>query len=95
MSELLAVHVEGPDDIIAVASREEGEKLATEINQAQTDLISNADDQTRGLYPAVHASIVPWEWGPGAHAEMLIEQQEEEKRIQKAIAMRRAAQETK
>jgi hypothetical protein len=82
MRELLAVHVEGPDDIIAVASREEGEKLVTEINQWQADLISSADDQTRGLYPAIHASVVPWEWGPSAHAEILIEQQEDEKRFQ-------------
>lgn len=82
MSELLAVHVEGPDDIIAVASREEGEKLIEEINKTQRDLIASAPADKRDLYPLVQASVIKWEWEPARHAELLIEQQEDEKRFQ-------------
>lgn len=68
MSNLLwAVHVEGPDDVIAAADRAEADAKAVEINAAWETFSQRPDASDND--PRWHATVVPWEWSAEDHAE--------------------------
>lgn len=73
---LWAVHVQGPDDVIAATCKEAAERYAQGLNdwyQARTQE-PDFDPET---FPRVHAEVVPWPYGRQAHTEALREQAEE------------------
>ncbi len=62
---LWAVHIEGPDDIIAAADAAEAHTKATEINQAW-EIFSRRPDASEND-PRWHAVVVPWPWSAREH----------------------------
>lgn len=66
---LWAVHVEGPDDVIAVDSLESAHKLADMINKSQAHLIESAPEDKRDLYLNVQASVITCDWDAEIHAK--------------------------
>lgn len=65
--ELWAVHIEGPDDVIACADRAEADTRAAEINQAWAQFRQRPDASDND--PRWHAVVVPWTYGSDDHAE--------------------------
>jgi hypothetical protein len=65
--ELWAVHVEGPDDVIAAADRAEANTKAAEINQAWEEFRQRPDASEND--PRWRAVVVPWTYGAAEHAE--------------------------
>lgn len=70
-----AVHVQGPDDIVAAADRTDADRLASEINEFMAQTMGRPDASPND--PHLHAVVVPWEWTAEAHAEALTRQAEE------------------
>lgn len=71
MPELWAVHVQGPDDILAAASKEAADKQAAEINAAfqQFQRRAGASD----FDPRWHAVVARWDGTAEEHARYLAE----------------------
>ena len=69
-TDLWAIHVQGPDDIIAVADREEGEKYAKGYNDAYVKF-TQRPDHNPSLDGRWHAVVIPWpeDWSAEDHAE--------------------------
>lgn len=65
---LWAVHIEGPDDIIAAADRAEADRCAGWINNWYTAVTKRPDFDAE-TFPRVHADVVEWPFSPAAHAE--------------------------
>jgi hypothetical protein len=64
---LYAVHVQGPDDIIAAPSKREAEILANKLNEFFAEI-------SRGKAPAaptIEAVVITWPYAPSSHATML------------------------
>lgn len=67
--QLWAVHVEGPDDIIACADRAEADERAAGINAAYESFSKRPDaSELDGRW---HATVIPWpaDWPAEDHAE--------------------------
>lgn len=65
---LWAVHVQGPDDIIATVDRAEADQHAEAINawyERQT-MRPDFDPET---FPRVHAEVIEWPYSRTGHAE--------------------------
>jgi len=67
-TELWAVHIEGPDDIIACADRAEADQRTKEINDAW-ETLSRRPDANPELDGRFHAVVIPWEWSALEHTE--------------------------
>lgn len=67
---LWAVHVHGPDDMLAMPDREAAEDAAWEINAFQASHDA-AHPDTTGFRPVVQAFAEPWPWSEEGHAEEL------------------------
>lgn len=67
--ELWAVHVEGPDDLFAVASRKDAEAQAEEINVWREAFAKRLGDVQPD--PNWHAVVVPWAGTAEDHARAL------------------------
>lgn len=63
---LYAVHVQGPDDIIAAPSKREAEVLAEKLNSFFAG-ISSASPAA----PTIEAVVIAWPYAPSAHADEL------------------------
>lgn len=71
MPELWALHMEGPDSVIPMASKEEAEAKAKETNDAyelfkQRPNASEHDARWHGV-------VIPWPYSAEGHAEALAE----------------------
>ncbi len=66
---LWAIHVIGPDDIIAVNSLSEAIDKARELNAGIEAIESSLPDD--GLTPKCFASVIEWTDGPCRHAKLL------------------------
>ncbi|MCC8396194.1 hypothetical protein LJ656_26755 [Paraburkholderia sp. MMS20-SJTR3] len=76
MSEQLwCVHIEGPDDFIAVESEQAARREASAINA----YLDGAGQDPRA--PHVHATAVHWPYGATSHARALDEDHEDLKRM--------------
>lgn len=64
---LWAVHVEGPDDVLAAADRADAETHANAINEWYARW-STRPDADPGLDPRVHANVIEWDGTPEDHA---------------------------
>lgn len=62
---LYAVHVQGPDDIIAAPSKREAEVLAEKLNAFFVSLKSGP------AAPTIEAVVIAWPYAPSAHADEL------------------------
>lgn len=64
---LYAVHVQGPDDIIAAPSKREAEVLAEKLN------VFFAEIKQKGgpAAPTIEAVVIAWPYAPSSHATML------------------------
>ena len=71
MSELWAVHVEGPDDVVAMVDKESAEREAAAIN-AFWERYKQRPDASEHL-PNVTASVIPWDGPAWQHAADLAE----------------------
>lgn len=68
MTELWAVHVEGPDeDVIAAASFDEAADIAGQMNAAY-ELFTQRPDASEAD-AKWHAVVIPWDGTPQEHAE--------------------------
>lgn len=67
-STLWAVHIEGPDDIIATVDRDEADQQARQINDWYTAVTKRPDFDAE-TFPRVHADVIEWPFSPAAHAE--------------------------
>lgn len=72
-TELWAVHVQGPDDVLAAADRTDADRLASEINEFMAQMMGRPDASPND--PKILAVVVPWEGTAEHHAEALAEQQ--------------------
>lgn len=72
-AELWAVHVQGPDDILAAADRTDADRKASEINEVAEQIANRPDASPDD--PRLHAVVVPWDGTAEEHAEALAEQQ--------------------
>lgn len=70
---LWAVHVQGPDDIVAEASRESADRNATALNDWYAARTKD-DDFDPVTFPRIHAEVIPWPYSREAHAEALASQ---------------------
>jgi hypothetical protein len=72
MTDLWAIHVEGPDSVLAMPSREVAEEKAKQINDTYEAFIARP-----GARPDVDvrwcAAVVPWPYTAEGHAEALPE----------------------
>jgi hypothetical protein len=66
-TELWAVHIEGPDDIVAAADRHEADTKATEINAAYETFAKRPDASEFDV--RWHANVVPWPFSTVDHVE--------------------------
>lgn len=64
---LWAVHVHGPDDVLAAESREDAETEAREINEWWATHRAE-HPATPGISPNLHAVAEPWPFSDGDHA---------------------------
>lgn len=67
VEKLWAVHVLGPDDILAMPDRETAETVAAQINGVAQDFASRPS--ASDLDPHVSAEVVEWPWDFQAHGE--------------------------
>jgi hypothetical protein len=67
VTDLWAVYVAGPDDVIAAPSKAEAEAEAQRLNDWFPTL------QRGPLSPTLHATVVPWPYSPEGHAADLTE----------------------
>lgn len=70
---LWAVHVQGPDDILAEVSRESADRNAEAVNGWYAGQRGRPDYDPR-TFPRVHAEVIPWPYSREAHAEALASQ---------------------
>lgn len=68
---LWAVHVLGPDDLVPVKDRAEGDRLAAEINDMARQWRERPDASP--LDPRISAELVPWDGSAEQHAASLAE----------------------
>lgn len=68
-TQLWAVHVQGPDSVIAQPSRQAAETYVAEINQAYEVLAQRPDASEAD--PRWHGVVIPWDGTPQQHAEEL------------------------
>lgn len=73
---LWSVHVQGPDDILAVVDRAEADKQAAQINDWYA-AVTQRPDYDPETFPRVHADVIEWPFSPSAHAEQLAEREGE------------------
>ncbi len=73
---LWAVHVQGPDDIIAEPSKATAEQNAAALN-AWYEKRSQEPDFDPETFPRIHAEVIAWPYAREAHAEALTRQAEE------------------
>lgn len=73
MTELWAVHVEGP--ILATPSREAAEAVATALNRDYE--VFKARPTASPHDAGWHAVVIEWPYDPDGHAESLAQQAEE------------------
>jgi hypothetical protein len=64
---LYAVHVQGPDDIIAAPSKREAEVLADKLNAFFAEITQKSGPAA----PTIEAVVIKWPYAPSAHAEEL------------------------
>jgi hypothetical protein len=64
---LYAVHIQGPDDIIATPGKREAEVLAEKLNAFFASLKSGP------AAPTIEAIVIKWPYTPPSHAEALAE----------------------
>jgi hypothetical protein len=64
---LYAVHVQGPDDIIAAPSKREAEVLADKLNAFFAEIKRGRGEN----YPTTDAVVITWPYAPSAHATEL------------------------
>jgi hypothetical protein len=67
-TKLWAVHVEGPDDVIAAVDRAEADTRAKEINEMY-EAFTKRPDADPAVDPRWHASVVEWPYDLADHAE--------------------------
>jgi hypothetical protein len=67
--QLWAIHVLGPDDILAVESREAGEVWARQLNET---FEAYRAENPNPLAPRMRVEVVPWRGTAEAHAEELV-----------------------
>jgi hypothetical protein len=73
-TELWAVHIEGPDSMLAMPSKEEAEKRADELNAGYAQYASKPGRQAERL-AKWHAVVVPWPGTAEGHAEELADEE--------------------
>ncbi|CAH2910831.1 MAG: hypothetical protein CPSOU_1859 [uncultured Paraburkholderia sp.] len=61
-----AVHIQGPDDIIAAPGKREAEVLAEKLNSFFESLKSGP------AAPTIEAVVIKWPFAPTSHAEELV-----------------------
>jgi hypothetical protein len=66
---LYAVHVQGPDDIIAAPGRREAEVLADKLNA----FFAEIKQKSGPAAPIIEAVVIKWPYTPPSHAEALAE----------------------
>lgn len=67
---LWCMHVPGPDEVYARASREDAEQAAEKHNAAVRGFLEAASLQVDDL-PNLMAVVIPWPWSAERHAENL------------------------
>jgi hypothetical protein len=67
---LWAIHVQGPDDVIAVADRDEAQQHADGINRRYAEHTRDPEFDP-GVYPRIRAVVIEWPYDRAAHAEDL------------------------
>jgi hypothetical protein len=72
MSDLWAVHVQGPDDVLAMEDKPAAERRAAEINE-WFERWSQRPEADPGLDPRIHAEVIAWPHSAEGHAEALAE----------------------
>lgn len=65
---LWAVHIQGPDDVIATVDRSEADQRAGQINDWYTAVTKRPDFDAE-TFPRVQADVIEWPFSPAAHAE--------------------------
>jgi hypothetical protein len=65
-AELWAVHVQGPDDVLAAATRGDAEREADRINAAW-EAYRVHFPVIHGISPDLHAVVIPWDDSPELH----------------------------
>lgn len=69
MAELWAMHVQGPDSVIAMASKEDAEREAAQMNAAYEEFKKRPDaSENDGRW---HAVVIPWDGSEEEHAQCL------------------------
>ena len=66
---LYAVHVQGPDDIIAAPSKRESEVLADKLNVFFAEIKKERGEN----YPTIDAVVIAWPGSAASHARQLAE----------------------
>jgi hypothetical protein len=74
---LWALHVQGPDDIVAEPDRGSAERNAAQLNDWY-ESVTKRDDYDPEMFPRVHAEVIEWPFSPQAHVDALAEQAEPE-----------------
>ena len=69
ITELWAVHVKGPDDILPMPDRATAHKKAAELNELLASLRNRADVSPHD--PRMAAEVVPWDGDAEDHAVYL------------------------
>jgi hypothetical protein len=64
---LYAVHVQGPDDIIAAPSKREAEVLAEKLNAFFVEMAQKSGPAS----PLIEAVVITWPYAPSSHATLL------------------------
>lgn len=70
---LWAVHVQGPDSIIAMPDLETAEKRAGEWNAMFADMMAKLPESRRRFAPTMHAEVIPYTGGVRGHAKQIAE----------------------
>jgi hypothetical protein len=73
---LWAVHVQGPDDIVAEQSRESADRNAAILNQWYEDRTKEPDFDPK-VFPRIHAEVIEWPYAREVHADALVRQAED------------------
>lgn len=80
---LWAVHVEGPDDILAMPSKADAEKYANHLNAAYEQFTRRPDHDSE-LDPRWHGVVIPWDGTTAEHDAYLAELREDDEVMQAA-----------
>lgn len=71
MTDLWALHVAGPDDVVPMPDRATAQARADEVNAIAAAYRARPDASPDD--PPVSASVVPWDGTPEDHAESVAE----------------------